>query len=92
MAANVPYFERICQSKTTHEDMPMIMLTKLDQKKILVNLETVKYLEAVPDTLIFFTNGESVMVQETMDDVAEAVKSYQADLLRRSQGSSPSAL
>ncbi len=70
----------------------MIMLTKLDQKKILVNLETVKYLEAVPDTLIFFTNGESVMVQETMDDVAEAVKSYQADLLRRSQGSSPSAL
>jgi len=92
MAANVPYFERICQPKTTHEDMPMIMLTKLDQKKILVNLETVKYLEAVPDTLIFFTNGESVMVQETMDDVAEAVKSYQADLLRRSQGSSPSAL
>ena len=70
----------------------MIMLTKLDQKKILVNLETVKYLEAVPDTLIFFTNGESVMVQESMDDVAEAVKSYQVELLRRSQGPNPGPL
>ncbi len=70
----------------------MIMLTKLDQKKILVNLETIKYLEAVPDTLIFFTNGESVMVQESMEAIAEAIKSYQSDLLRRSQSATPEAL
>lgn len=68
----------------------MIMLTKLDQQKILVNLETIKYLEAVPDTLIFFTNGESVIVKETLDQVTDAVKDYHTDLLRRSQ-TSPTA-
>ncbi len=67
----------------------MIMLTKLDNQKILINLETIKYLEAVPDTLIFFTNGESVMVKETLENVTEAVKDYHSDLLRRSQTSAP---
>ncbi len=63
----------------------MILLTKLDNQKILVNLETVKYLEAVPDTLVFFTNGESLIVRESLEDFSEAVKAYQVELLRRSQ-------
>ena len=63
----------------------MILLTKLDNQKILVNLETVKYLEAVPDTLVFFTNGESLIVRESLEDFSEAVKAYHSELLRRSQ-------
>lgn len=63
----------------------MIALTKLDKKKVLINLECVKYVEQVPDTLIFFTNGESVMVMEDMEEVARAVKQYQADVIRLSQ-------
>lgn len=62
----------------------MIILTKLDNQKILVNLETIKYLECVPDTLIFFTNGDSVMVQESLDAISEAVMQYQASVLRHS--------
>jgi uncharacterized protein YlzI (FlbEa/FlbD family) len=61
----------------------MILLTKLDNSKILVNLETIKYLEAVPDTLIFFTNGDSVMVQETMTAISEAVMRYQASIVQQ---------
>lgn len=63
----------------------MILLTKLNNQKILINLETVKYIEAVPDTLIFFTNGESVMVKESMDVLSDAVLAYQASVFRRSQ-------
>ena len=63
----------------------MILLTKLDQQKILVNLETVKYIESVPDTLIFFTNGESVMVQESMEVISAAVLDYQAAVFRKSK-------
>ncbi len=69
----------------------MIMLTKLDQQKILVNLETIKYLEAVPDTLIFFTNGESVIIKESLEQVIEAVKTYHAELLHRSEAATASA-
>jgi flagellar protein FlbD len=63
----------------------MILLTKLDQQKILINLETVKYIESVPDTIIFFTNGDSVMVLETMEAISEAVLSYQAAVFRKSK-------
>ena len=63
----------------------MITLTKLDKQKILVNLENIKYIEQVPDTLIFFTNGESVMVMEDMEQVAKAAMTYQASVLRLSK-------
>jgi uncharacterized protein YlzI (FlbEa/FlbD family) len=63
----------------------MILLTKLDQQKILINLETVKYLEAVPDTIVFFTNGDSVIVQESLDTIAHAVTAYQTQVLQKAQ-------
>lgn len=67
----------------------MILLTKLDQQKILINLETVKYIESVPDTIIFFTNGDSVMVQESMDAISQAVVEYQAAVFRQSTQTAP---
>ncbi len=63
----------------------MVVLTKLDQQKILVNLETVKFIESVPDTIIFFTNGDSVMVQESMEAISEAVLAYQVKVLKKAQ-------
>ncbi len=62
----------------------MIMLTKLDNKKILINLETIKYLEQVPDTIVFFTNGESLMIKETLEEVEQAVEAHQRRLFRAS--------
>jgi flagellar protein FlbD len=67
----------------------MILLTKLDQQKILINLETVKYVESVPDTIIFFTNGESLMVQESLDAISQAVVEYQAAVFRQSASAAP---
>ncbi|MDQ3232168.1 MAG: flagellar FlbD family protein [Pseudobdellovibrionaceae bacterium] len=67
----------------------MILLTKLDQQKVLINLETVKYIEAVPDTIIFFTNGDSVMVLESMEAISQAVVEYQAAVFRHSTPASP---
>ncbi|NRA62908.1 MAG: flagellar FlbD family protein [Pseudobacteriovorax sp.] len=52
------------------------MLTKLDNNKILVSLETIKYLEQVPDTIVFFTNGESVFIKETLEEVEKAVEEH----------------
>ena len=63
----------------------MILVTKLNNQKILINLETVKYIEAVPDTLIFFTNGESLMVLESLEALSDAVLSYQAQVFKRAQ-------
>ncbi len=46
----------------------MIMLTRLDNSKVLVNLETVKFIESTPDTLLSFLNGDSVMVRESLEE------------------------
>jgi uncharacterized protein YlzI (FlbEa/FlbD family) len=62
----------------------MIFLTKLDQQKIMINLETVKYVESVPDTIIFFTNGDSVIVLESMEAISQAVLEYQAAVFKKS--------
>lgn len=51
----------------------MILLTKLDNTKILVNLETVKYAEAVPDTVLRFLNGDSVIVRESLEQIESSV-------------------
>ena len=63
--------------------MTMIIVTKLDNRKILLNLETVKYLESVPDTLISFVNGESLMVRESLEEVQQAVIQYQQNVLNQ---------
>jgi flagellar protein FlbD len=60
----------------------MILLTKLDGKKILLCLETVKYVESIPDTLVFFLNGESVIVKETLDEIVQKVKGFKSELVR----------
>jgi flagellar protein FlbD len=67
----------------------MILLTKLDQQKVLINLETVKYIESVPDTIIFFTNGDSVMVLESIEAISQAVVEYQAAVFRQSTATAP---
>ncbi|MEY4630649.1 MAG: hypothetical protein RIQ81_769 [Pseudomonadota bacterium] len=51
----------------------MIKLTKLDNTPFLVNLETVKYAESVPDTVIRFLNGDSVIVRESLEQIENSV-------------------
>lgn len=59
----------------------MILLTKLDNKKILVSLESVKYIESVPDTIIFFTNGDSLVVKESLLEVEESVTQHRRKVI-----------
>lgn len=61
----------------------MILLTKMDNTTMLLNLDSVKYLESVPDTLIFFVNGDSLMVKESLDEVRQKIADYHASLVNR---------
>ena len=54
----------------------MIILTRLDGTKILINTENVKYIECTPDTLITFVNGDSLFVKETFEDLIQSVVSF----------------
>lgn len=61
----------------------MILLTKLNDRKVLVGMETVKFLESIPDTMIAFTNGETLIVKESLEEISKAVLNYEAEVARR---------
>jgi flagellar protein FlbD len=55
----------------------MIKLTRLDGELFVLNAELIRYVEARPDTFITLTNGERVVVRESMDDVVSRSIDYQ---------------
>lgn len=67
----------------------MILLTKLDKSKILVSLESVKYIEATPDTLIFFNNGDSTIVFESLEEITRLVVEFKVEVLKKTKELSP---
>jgi flagellar protein FlbD len=70
---------------------PLILLTRLDNSKILVNLESIKFIESTPDTLVVFLNGDSLIVRESLEEIDARVLSYRHKLLAHHAPTSPSS-
>lgn len=63
----------------------MILLTRLDKSKVLINLDAVKFAESTPDTVITFVNGDSVIVRESLEELDRRVVEYRVRLLTDSR-------
>ena len=59
----------------------MILLTRLDKSRVLVNIETVKLFESTPDTVVIFLNGDSMIVTESLEEVEARVIEYKRKVL-----------
>ncbi|MCH7727280.1 MAG: flagellar FlbD family protein [Planctomycetes bacterium] len=55
----------------------MIKLTRLDGEAFILNADLIRYIEMRPDTYVTLTNGERLVVQESMDDVMQRAIRYQ---------------
>jgi flagellar protein FlbD len=55
----------------------MIKLTRLDGEAFVLNAELIRYVEARPDTFITLTNGERLVVRQSMDEVMDLAIRYQ---------------
>jgi flagellar protein FlbD len=55
----------------------MIKLTHLDGEVFLLNADLIQYVEARPDTFITLTNGQRIVVAESMDEVLRRAVAYQ---------------
>jgi len=60
----------------------MVELTRLNGNKFSINCDTIKYIEAAPDTTLTLTTGEKLLVVETTDTVVELCVAYRAKVLR----------
>ena len=54
----------------------MITVTRLNGRKIVVNADLIKTIESNPDTTIKLTNGDTMLVKETMQQVVELAVDY----------------
>ena len=59
----------------------MIQLTRLNNVRLAVNCDLIKYVEEAPDTVITLLNGEKLVVRETADQVIERMREFRRSLL-----------
>jgi flagellar protein FlbD len=55
----------------------MIVLTRLDGERFILNAELIRYVEQRPDTYVTLTCGERLVVGEKMDEVMRRAIEYQ---------------
>lgn len=64
----------------------MIQLTRLNNTRLAVNSDLIKYVEEAPDTVITLLNGEKLVVRETTEQVIERVRDFRRSVLIASSG------
>jgi uncharacterized protein YlzI (FlbEa/FlbD family) len=59
----------------------MIQLTRLNNARLAVNCDLIKYIEAAPDTVLTLVSGEKLVVRETTEQVIERVRQFRRSVL-----------
>ena len=54
----------------------MIPVTRLNDKRFIINAEQIRYIESTPDTMITLMNGDKIMVKESLEDVVKLAIEY----------------
>jgi flagellar protein FlbD len=67
----------------------MIQLTRLNNTRLAVNSDLIKYVEQAPDTVITLLNGEKLVVRETTEQVIERVLDFRRSVLTASSEKVP---
>ena len=51
----------------------MIELTRINHVPLVLNSDLIEHIEATPDTIISLTNGQKLVVLESIDDIVRRV-------------------
>ena len=68
----------------------MIQLTRLNNSRLALNCDLIKYVEQAPDTVITLLSGEKLLVRETTEQVIERVRDFRRSVLARTEDTSAS--
>lgn len=59
----------------------MIMLTKMNKEKFLLNHDQIEYIECIPETRIVMMNHDFYIVQENLDQIVAKIAEYNAKVM-----------
>jgi len=62
--------------KLYNTEEKMIEVTRLNDKKVIINCELIEYIEANPDTVITLTTGNKFVIKESMEETIEKVVKF----------------
>jgi flagellar protein FlbD len=62
----------------------MIVVTRLNNKPIVVNPDLIVFIEETPDTIITLSNGEKLAVQESVGEVIHRVINFRRSIFNPS--------
>ena len=60
----------------------MIIMTKLNGEKIMLNCDLIELVTENPDTVVTTSTGHSYIVEQSMEEILEMVKEYKRSLRR----------
>ena len=55
----------------------MIKVTRLNDATLVINVDMIQSLQAIPETVITFTNNNKIMVKEPLEEVSQRIVDYQ---------------
>ena len=58
----------------------MIKVTRLNDSTLIINVDMIQSLQAIPETVITFTNNDKIMVKEPLEEVSQRITEYQRTL------------
>lgn len=61
----------------------MIEVTRLNDKKLLINAELIEKVEESPDTVITLTSGNKIIVKESRQEIKNLVILYKKEIFGR---------
>ena len=59
----------------------MIMLTKRNHEKFLVNHLQIEYIETIPESKIVMMNHDFYLVRESVDEIIDRIAKYNAKVM-----------
>lgn len=54
----------------------MIKVTRINETELVINVDLIEFVEAIPDTMISLTTGKKIMVRESIDEIIERVAGF----------------
>ena len=54
----------------------MIEVTRLDNSRLVVNVEKIQSLQSTPDTIITFTNNMKMVVREPVEEISMKIQKF----------------
>ncbi|MEJ2729220.1 MAG: flagellar FlbD family protein [Deltaproteobacteria bacterium] len=62
----------------------MIKVTRLNDSTLMINVDRIQSLQAIPETVITFTNNDKIMVKEPLEEVSQRIVDYQRTIYSNS--------